>query len=131
MDAALLLMKELYLILSEASKKRGSLDFDLPESKIIVDDFGDVISVDKAERRIANRLIEEFMIAANRTVAEYFFEKRVPFVYRVHEKPELQKMLEFKRFLQGLGMQYYFFLHTSRPTLRRPSILNFSLRPKD
>ena len=102
-DAALLLMKELYLILSEASEKRGSLDFDLPESKIIVDDSGDVISVDKAERRIANRLIEEFMIAANRTVAEYFFEKRVPFVYRVHEKPELQKMLEFKRFLQGLG----------------------------
>lgn len=114
-DAALLLMKELYMILAKASEKRGSLDFDLPESKILLDDSGDVISVAKAERRIANRLIEEFMIAANQTVAERFFERRVPFVYRVHEKPELQKMLEFKTFIQGLGYSLKGEMNNMRP----------------
>ncbi len=102
-DQALLLMRELYEILSESSKRRGSLDFDLPESNIILDHSGRVSSIEKAERRIANRLIEEFMIAANRAVGERFCKANIPFIYRIHEKPEFQKMEEFKGFVRNIG----------------------------
>lgn len=94
---------ELYHILSRRRKRDGSLDFDLPESRIILNEDGEPIDVILSDRRVANRLIEEFMLAANRTVAEHYFWAKKPFVYRVHEKPDTLKMMELKEFLMNLG----------------------------
>lgn len=94
---------ELYNILSRRRKRDGSLDFDLPESRIILNEDGEPIDVILSDRRVANRLIEEFMLAANRTVAEHYFWAKKPFAYRVHEKPDTLKMMELKEFLMNLG----------------------------
>ena len=94
---------ELYHILSSRRKRDGSLDFDLPESRIILNEDGEPIDVILTDRRVANRLIEEFMLAANRTVAEHYFWAKKPFAYRVHEKPDSLKMMELKEFLMNLG----------------------------
>ena len=104
-DAYLMLTdaSELYHILSRRRKRDGSLDFDLPESRIILNEDGEPIDVILSDRRIANRLIEEFMLAANRTVAEHYFWAKKPFAYRVHEKPDTLKMMELKDFLMNLG----------------------------
>ena len=94
---------ELYHIISRRRKRDGSLDFDLPESRIILNEDGEPIDVILSDRRVANRLIEEFMLTANRTVAEHYFWAKKPFVYRVHEKPDTIKMMELKEFLMNLG----------------------------
>ena len=94
---------ELYKVLSRRRKRDGSLDFDLPESKIILNDDGDPIDVVLAARRVSNRMIEEFMLAANKTVAEHYFWAKLPLAYRVHEKPDTLKMMELKQFLLNLG----------------------------
>lgn len=94
---------KLYHILSRRRKRDGSLDFDLPESQIILNDDGEPIDVILSERRVANRLIEEFMLAANKTVAEHYFWTKKPLAYRVHEKPDALKMMELKEFLVNLG----------------------------
>ena len=83
---------------------RGSLDFDFDEAYITLNDRGIPVSVDIAERRTANKLIEEFMLLANETVAEHFYWLELPFIYRVHEKPSLDKMEEFKIFLRSFGI---------------------------
>lgn len=101
--AALDTMKELFEILSAKRTARGSVDFELPEAQISVDENGKV-SLGKRERDTAHRLIEEFMILANETVAEELFAKKVPCVYRVHEKPDPAKLSAFYDFLQGLGI---------------------------
>ena len=72
---------------------------------ITLNEKGIPVSVEAAERRTANRIIEEFMLAANETIATHFFHLELPFVYRIHEKPAPEKIAEFKRFLQGLGLQ--------------------------
>lgn len=97
------LMAELKNILSEKRQKRGSLDFDLDEGKIILNERGVAIDVKLEERRFANVMIEEFMLIANETVAKEYFEK-TPFVYRVHDKPEADRMLELRTFLSGFGI---------------------------
>ncbi|ASS38077.1 ribonuclease R [Mogibacterium pumilum] len=94
---------ELYHALSRRRKRDGSLDFNLPESKIILNDDGDPVDVKLAERRVSNRMIEEFMLAANKTVAEHYFWAKIPLAYRVHEKPNALKMMELKHFLSNLG----------------------------
>ena len=100
----LLLMNELAKVLKKKRVQRGSLDFDLDESYIRLDASGKVESVGIAERRTANGVIEEFMLVANETVAERFFWLEAPFVYRVHEKPSLEKMEEFKVFIKNFGL---------------------------
>lgn len=97
------LMAELKNILSEKRQKRGSLDFDLDEGKIILNERGVAIDVKLEERRFANVMIEEFMLIANETVAKEYFEK-TPFIYRVHDKPEADRMLELRTFLSGFGI---------------------------
>ena len=94
---------ELYKVLSRRRKRDGSLDFDLPESRIILNEDSEPIDVILSDRRVANRLIEEFMLAANRTVAEHYFWAKKPIAYRVHEKPDTLKMMELKEFLMNLG----------------------------
>lgn len=98
------LMDELARILRGARDARGSLDFDFDEAYIKLNDKGIPISVETAERRVANRIIEEFMLIANETIAEHFYWMEVPFVYRVHESPSFEKIEEFKRFIRSFGL---------------------------
>lgn len=97
-------MGELARLLRDKRKQRGSLDFDFAESEIVLDAREHPIAIRPAERRSANRLIEEFMLIANETVAEHFYWMSYPFVYRVHEKPEPEKMMELKDFLMNFGI---------------------------
>lgn len=91
-------------ILRKKRKKKGSLDFDFDEAEIFLDEDEVPFEIGIAERRTANRLIEEFMLIANKTVAEHFFWMEYPFVYRVHEKPDVEKMVQLKAFLSGFGI---------------------------
>lgn len=102
----LMLMQELAEILRDRRQGRGSLDFDIDEASITLNDAGIPISVDVSERRTANRIIEEFMLVANETVATHFYHLEVPFIYRIHEKPSPEKIEEFKHLLQKLGVAF-------------------------
>ncbi len=97
------LAEELCKILTTKREARGSIDFDFPESKIVLDDKGKPIDVKKYDRRIANRIIEEFMLVCNETVAEYMYWAEMPFVYRVHEDPSEEKINEFNKFIHNFG----------------------------
>ncbi len=97
------LMYELADILKAQRDKKGSIDFDFPESKITLDLDGKPVSVDIYERTKANRIIEEFMLAANQTVAEDYYWQELPFVYRTHESPDADKMQELATFIENFG----------------------------
>jgi ribonuclease R len=90
------LMRELAMILNRKRERRGSIDFDLPEPVIEFDEFGLMKSIARSERNIANRIIEEFMLAANECVAQYLENKHVPSLYRVHEKPDAKRVYDFE-----------------------------------
>lgn len=97
------LMENLYRILSKKRWEKGSIDFDLPESEVIVDEFGQPVAVVPYERHIAHRIIEHFMISANETVAMHLEHLGYPCLYRVHEKPDPQKVENLIEILAGLG----------------------------
>lgn len=97
------LMEELALILRKKRMDRGAIDFDFPEPKVILDTTGKPIDIKAYDRRIANRIIEEFMLAANETVAEHFFWMEAPFVYRIHEDPSEDKIAAFSKFIHNFG----------------------------
>ena len=96
-------MRSLSSILRAKRRKRGSLDFDFPESKIKLDAQGHAVSVEAYERNEATDLIEDFMLAANETVAEDCFWQELPFVYRVHEEPDGEKLVQLSGMIAGLG----------------------------
>ncbi len=97
-------MHKLSKILTKRRENRGSINFDFPESKIILGDDRRPVKIIKAERNDAHRLIEEFMLIANETVAEFAFWSDIPFVFRVHEQPDSEKMESFKRFIGNFGL---------------------------
>lgn len=97
------MMKELADILREKRHKRGSIDFDFPETKIYLDKDGHPISIEPYERNAATKIIEDFMLIANETVAEHFFWMESPFVYRTHEYPDLEKIEKLRLFIQNYG----------------------------
>ncbi len=97
------LMKELADILREKRRKRGSIDFDFPESKIILDEKGRPIEVKAYERNSATKIIEDFMLIANETVAEDYFWQEIPFVYRTHENPDPEKIQKLGIFINNFG----------------------------
>ena len=97
------LMYELADILRKRRFKRGSIDFDFPESKIILDERGKPVEIKEYERNNAHRIIEEFMLAANQTVAEEYFWQELPFVYRIHEVPDSEKILQLGIFVNNFG----------------------------
>ena len=99
------LMKELADILRQKRRKRGSIDFDFPESKIILDREGVPISIKPYERNAATRIIEDFMLLANETVAQHFYWMEIPFVYRTHDYPDPEKILKLGTFINNFG--YY------------------------
>lgn len=96
-------MKELATILMDKRKKDGSLDLDIPESKIILNKDGIAIDVKKYELTISNSIIEQFMLIANETVAQEFYWLEAPFIYRVHEVPDMEKIDELNKFLYNFG----------------------------
>ena len=96
-------MKQLATILREKRKRRGAIDFDLAEIKVILDDQGRTIGLDKRTRTIAESIIEEFMLAANETVAEHMHHQKIPFIYRVHADPDPEKMLKLADLLRSFG----------------------------
>lgn len=97
------LMQELALILRERRRKRGSIDFDFPESKIILDEKGKPIEVKPYDRNTATKIIEDFMLIANETIAEDYFWQELPFVYRSHENPDPEKIMKLGIFINNFG----------------------------
>jgi ribonuclease R len=97
------LMEELARILNRRREARGSIDFDLPEPEIEFDEHGSMVGITRSERNIAHRIIEEFMLAANETVAEHLERQGVPALYRIHEKPDPKKVLEFEEIAATFG----------------------------
>ena len=97
------LMAEVAGVLRKKRDKRGSINFDFPEAKILFDEKGRAVDVVKREYTIANQIIEEFMLACNETVAEHMFWRELPCVYRIHEKPSTEKMENFQKMLGMLG----------------------------
>lgn len=95
--------QKLAAILTKKREKRGAIDFDFPESKIVLDDKGYPVNITEYERRVSNRMIEEFMLLANETIAEDFFWKELPFVYRVHEDPDDEKVERLRNFIAEYG----------------------------
>src|SRR6266702_4235225 len=100
------LMEELAARLTEKRKKRGSIDFDLPEPEIILDLQGQTEAIIRSERNIAHRIIEEFMLAANEAVACYITDHDIPSLYRIHETPDLAKLNDFSEFIRGFGYEF-------------------------
>ncbi|MEJ5172349.1 MAG: ribonuclease R [Hydrogenothermaceae bacterium] len=96
-------MEELAKILMKAKEERGSIDFDMPESKILFTETGDPYDVVPYERHLTHRIIEEFMIIANETVARHMEKNGYPFIYRIHENPKPEKVESFVDILAGLG----------------------------
>jgi ribonuclease R len=97
------LMEELALLLRNKRMQRGAIDFDFHEAKVIVDENGKPVDIVKRERSIAEQIIEEFMLAANEMVAEHFHWLKVPFLYRVHEDPDTEKLFRFIEFVANFG----------------------------
>jgi ribonuclease R len=112
------LMEELARILTRHREERGSIDFDLPEPEIEFDEQGRMVGVTRSERNIAHRIIEEFMLAANETVAGYLEQAGVPALFRVHEKPDPKKVLEFEEIAATFGYS----LGIKLPSVRRERV---------
>ena len=97
-------MGELSAILSaKGGKKRGSIDFDFPESKLILDEEGMPLEIRPYERNAATKLIEDFMLLANETVAEDYYWQELPFLYRTHEQPDSEKIRALAIFINNFG----------------------------
>src|SRR5258707_1289610 len=97
------LMRELFEILNDARRRRGSIDFDLNEAEVIMDEGGVVEAIIALQRNVAHRLIEEFMLLANETVASYLEAQSAPALYRIHEEPDILKVEKFEEFISGFG----------------------------
>ncbi len=98
-------MQALFKVLRARREARGSIDFDRPEAEIVLDDEGRVVDIRAAERNVAHRIIEEFMLLANETVAIHFAERAAPSIYRIHEPPNEKRVEVFEEFLVGLGLR--------------------------
>lgn len=122
----LLMMEEVSKLLREKRKARGAIDFDFPESKIILDESGRPAEIKPYERNNATRMIEDFMLAANETVAEDFFWQEIPFVYRVHESPDEEKIKRLGILIQNFGYN----LRGSK-TAPHPKVLQALLEKSD
>ena len=109
------LMRELFQILNEARRRRGSIDFDLNEAEVVMDDQGIVENIIALERNVAHRLIEEFMLLANETVASHLESQEAPSLYRIHEPPDVLKVAKFEDFISGFGFSLGAPLTTLRP----------------
>lgn len=104
-------MKDLAALLRDRRRKRGSIDFDFPECKIILDKEGHPLEIKPYERNVATDIIEDFMLAANETVAEHYYWMEMPFVYRVHDVPDADRLQKLTTFIHNFG---YYMKSTSK-----------------
>lgn len=96
-------MRELAAILREKRRKRGSIDFDFPETRVILDEKGHPVEIKAYERNTATKIIEDFMLIANETVAEDYYWQEIPFVYRTHDNPDPDRMRKLSTFINNFG----------------------------
>ena len=113
------LMEELARLLARRREARGSIDFDLPEPEIEFDEHGRMTGITRSERNFAHRIIEEFMLAANEAVASYLEGKGIPSLYRIHEKPDAKKVIEFEEIAATFGYSLGIELPAARRTRMR------------
>src|SRR5258708_23567552 len=109
------LMKQLFHVLNDARRRRGSIDFDLNEAEVIIGEAGQVEAITALHRNVAHRLIEEFMLLANETVASYLEAQKAPALYRIHEEPDVVKVAKFEEFISGFGYSLAAPLNALRP----------------
>jgi ribonuclease R len=109
------LMGELFRVLNDARRRRGSIDFDLHEAEVVMDEGGMVEAIIALQRNVAHRLIEEFMLLANETVASYLEGQGMPALYRIHEEPDVLKVAKFEEFVSEFGYSLGAPLTTLRP----------------
>jgi len=109
------LMQELSGILRERRRKRGSIDFDFPETKLVLDEQGRPMEIKPYERNVATNIIEDFMLLANETVAEDYYWQELPFVYRTHETPDEEKMRALAMFINNFGYSMHIGVNEVRP----------------
>ena len=102
------LMKELADILRDKRRARGSIDFDFPETKVVLDEEGRVLDIKPYDRNAATKIIEDFMLMANETVAEDYFWQDLPFLYRTHDNPDPEKMKKLAMFINNFGYTIHF-----------------------
>jgi ribonuclease R len=112
-------MEELARLLARRREERGSIDFDLPEPEIEFDEHGRMTGITRSERNFAHRLIEEFMLAANQAVASYLESRGIPSLYRIHEKPNPKKVIEFEEIAATFGYSLGIELPPARRTRMR------------
>lgn len=141
-DVAPMLMKmqELSLILRAKREKRGAVDFDFPETKLVLDKEGVPIEIKPYDRNEATKLIESFMLAANETVAQHFYWQEIPFLYRIHENPDEEKIKKLCTFIKNFGYyiksagedvhpkEFQKLLHRVEGTKEEPLIARLTLR---
>ncbi|MDD2899246.1 MAG: ribonuclease R [Desulfuromonadaceae bacterium] len=124
-------MKELALILMAMRKKRGSIDFDLPEPEIIIGLTGQTEGIIRAERTLAHQRIEEFMLAANEAVARFITARNIPFLYRVHENPDPAKLRTFQEFVHGFGYEFSMVDDRIKPSELQRLLMQADGRPEE
>jgi ribonuclease R len=109
------LMHQLFEILNARRRRRGAIDFDLPETEVVLSEFGEIEAIIPSERNVAHRLIEEFMLLANETVASHLVAHDAPALHRVHEAPDVKKVEDFEAFITTLGYSLAAHGHAVRP----------------
>ena len=125
------LMRELFVILNDARRRRGSIDFDLNETELIMDSGGMVEAVVALERNVAHRLIEEFMLLANETVASHLEKEAAPALFRIHEEPDLLKVAKFEEFVATFDLSLGAPLTALRPRHFQKLIERIAGKPEE
>lgn len=124
-------MGELHRILLKNRKRRGAIDFEAPEAKIIVDEKGHPTDIQLRERGLAERMIESFMLAANETVAEHYFKEKVPFLYRIHETPDKDRIKSFVDFLEVFGINVHGDINNVKPKMLQNVLKEVAGKPEE
>lgn len=124
-------MAELHRILLKNRKRRGAIDFEAPEAKIIVDDLGHPIDIQLRDRGLSERMIESFMLAANETVAEHYFKAHVPFLYRIHETPDGDRVKSFFDFLSVFGINVHGDINNVKPWMLQKILKDVEGKPEE
>lgn len=124
-------MAELHKILVKNRKRRGAIDFEAPEAKIIVDETGHPTDIQLRERGLAERMIESFMLAANETVAEHYFKEKTPFLYRIHEQPDKDRIKSFVDFLSVFGIDVHGDINNVKPKMLQKVLKDVAGKPEE
>ena len=125
------LMRDLFAVLNGRRRRRGSVDFDLPQAEVLMDEAGRIENIVAAERNVAHRLIEEFMLLANETVADHLESQGGPGLYRIHEEPDPIKVAQFEEFISGFGLSLAAPINALRPRHFQRLVEKIAGRPEE